>query len=301
MLWISTYSSIPSRPYSRPRPDCLKPPNGPPEVERVLVDRHVAAADPPRHVLGALDVRAPDAARQPVVGVVGDRDRVVLVVVRDDGDDGSEDLLPRDRHPVVDVGEDRRLHEVAARRGRRPPAAEHQPRALRRGPWRCSPRPARAARRLMSGPMSTSGSAGSPTWNAPIGLAQRVDDVGRSARARRQHAGLVDAGLAVVGHRGRRERRDDASRSASGSTIAADLPPSSRLQRLSCSPHSAAIRRPARVLPVKLILSTSGCLTRLLADLAVSRRRRSARPPAARPPRRPPPAGSRTAASPPAA
>ena len=53
-----------------------------------------------------------------------------------------------------------------------------------------------------------------------------------------------------------------AARSASSSTIAADLPPSSRLTRLSCSPHTAAILRPAAVEPVKATLSTPGCATR---------------------------------------
>src|SRR4051812_14455551 len=52
-------------------------------VERVLVDRHVAAADPPRDGLGVLGVRAPDAPRKPVARVVGQRHRVVLVGVGD--------------------------------------------------------------------------------------------------------------------------------------------------------------------------------------------------------------------------
>ncbi|CAM5322397.1 hypothetical protein SANTM175S_09194 [Streptomyces antimycoticus] len=52
------------------------------------------------------------------------------------------------------------------------------------------------------------------------------------------------------------------SMSASGRMIAADLPPSSRLTRLNCSPAIAAMRRPARVEPVKAILSTSLCDTR---------------------------------------
>ena len=52
------------------------------------------------------------------------------------------------------------------------------------------------------------------------------------------------------------------ARSASSRMIAADLPPSSRVQRLSCAPQSAPIRFPAAVEPVKLILSTSRCVTR---------------------------------------
>src|SRR5215216_13644 len=53
-----------------------------------------------------------------------------------------------------------------------------------------------------------------------------------------------------------------AARSASSRMIAADLPPSSRLTRLSCSPQMAAMRRPAAVEPVNAILSTPGWRTR---------------------------------------
>ena len=52
------------------------------------------------------------------------------------------------------------------------------------------------------------------------------------------------------------------ARSASSRMIAADLPPSSRLTRLSCSPQIEAIVRPAAVEPVKAILSTPGWRTR---------------------------------------
>ena len=43
---------------------------------------------------------------------------------------------------------------------------------------------------------------------------------------------------------------------------AADLPPSSRVQRAIRSPQMEAIRRPAAVDPVKVILSTRGSRTR---------------------------------------
>ena len=49
--------------------------------------------------------------------------------------------------------------------------------------------------------------------------------------------------------------------SASSRMIAADLPPSSRLTRLSCSPHRAAMRRPTALEPVNAILSTPGWRT----------------------------------------
>ena len=46
------------------------------------------------------------------------------------------------------------------------------------------------------------------------------------------------------------------ARSASSRITAADLPPSSRVQRAIRSPQIEAIRRPAAVDPVKVILST---------------------------------------------
>ena len=53
-----------------------------------------------------------------------------------------------------------------------------------------------------------------------------------------------------------------AARSASSRMMAADLPPSSRLTRLSCSPQIEAMVRPAAVEPVKAILSTPWWRTR---------------------------------------
>ncbi len=52
------------------------------------------------------------------------------------------------------------------------------------------------------------------------------------------------------------------SRLASSQMMAADLPPSSRVTRLSCSPQMAPILRPAAVDPVKLTLSMSEWRTR---------------------------------------
>ena len=51
-----------------------------------------------------------------------------------------------------------------------------------------------------------------------------------------------------------------ASRSASSSTILGDLPPSSWVTRLTVGAAFWATRVPARVEPVKDIISTSGCL-----------------------------------------
>jgi hypothetical protein len=83
---------------------------------------------PPRPVR----VGRPDRAAEAVVGIVGDLDRVVLVLVRvlDDRQHRAEDLLLGDRRLVVHVGEDRGLNEPAAVKPRGPTAAGDQPRAV---------------------------------------------------------------------------------------------------------------------------------------------------------------------------
>ena len=53
-----------------------------------------------------------------------------------------------------------------------------------------------------------------------------------------------------------------AATSASSRMMAADLPPSSRETRFTCSPHRLMIRLPAAVDPVNATLSTPGCVTR---------------------------------------
>src|SRR5437867_624689 len=91
----------------------------------------VAGADLPGHPARALEVAGGHVAREPVGRVVGDADRVRLVLVWDDGEDRPEDLLARDRHVVADVGEYRGLHEVPlADALRAAGAARHELRAL---------------------------------------------------------------------------------------------------------------------------------------------------------------------------
>src|SRR5437588_6351802 len=67
---------------------------------------------------------------QSVRRVVDDLDRLVLGVIRNDGKHRPEDLLPRDRHLVVDVGEDSGLHEEATVQALGTAAAAHQPRCF---------------------------------------------------------------------------------------------------------------------------------------------------------------------------
>src|SRR6185437_2731269 len=63
-------------------------------------------------------------------GVVGDPDGVVVAVVVDDGDDGTEDLLLGDPHAVVDVHEHGGLDVPAHREVGRAAAAHRHRGAL---------------------------------------------------------------------------------------------------------------------------------------------------------------------------
>src|SRR5215212_3709592 len=77
------------------------------QVAHVLaVDETHAGFDSGRHAVRAAEVLGPDVAREPVRDVVRNPDRIGLVVERDQAGDRTEDLVLRDPHPVVDVGED---------------------------------------------------------------------------------------------------------------------------------------------------------------------------------------------------
>src|SRR4051794_1089754 len=85
--------------------------------ERVVgatVDLDLPGAELASDGLGALGIARPHPAGEPVLGVVGDADRVLLVVVGHDRQHRAEDLLLGDRHLGRDLAEDGRPHEVAA-------------------------------------------------------------------------------------------------------------------------------------------------------------------------------------------
>jgi len=58
-------------------------------------------------------IRRPDSASQTALTVVGDRDRVRRAVIRKDREDRTENLLPRDRHRIIDIPDDCRPDERA--------------------------------------------------------------------------------------------------------------------------------------------------------------------------------------------
>ena len=130
------------------------------------------------------------------------RDRVGLVVERDQAGDRAEDLFLRDPHAVVDVGEHGRQH-VVARRARdagsvgRVEAAAQQRRAFLRGRARCSCAPSRGAPALIIGPTMVFSSSGSPTVMRLRALGEPRREVGVD-RLLHQDARAGGAALAVV-------------------------------------------------------------------------------------------------------
>src|SRR5207248_8072863 len=73
---------------------------------RVRVDREHTRLDRTRDSQRAAAVLGPDRAREAVVGVVREPDRLVLAGKRDEGGDRAEDLVTRD--PVIGPGFDER-------------------------------------------------------------------------------------------------------------------------------------------------------------------------------------------------
>src|SRR5204862_8237120 len=72
-------------------------------VRRATVDAHHAGADAVGDLHPSLDRPRHDAAGEAVDAVVRDADGVVVVLERDHHEHGTEALLLRDRHRVVDV------------------------------------------------------------------------------------------------------------------------------------------------------------------------------------------------------
>ena len=144
-------SSKPQRPCSRPRPLCLKPPNGPPplnipragtdqpgpsSVARIgtgisrtaaaALDDDCAGADLARHVEAARGIAGHDHPCEPEVGVVGDPYRLVLTLVSQHGQNRAEHFFLADPHVVAAVDECRRLVEEPLAQVCGTLAADHQ-------------------------------------------------------------------------------------------------------------------------------------------------------------------------------
>ena len=245
-------------PSSRPKPLCLKPPNGVDGAHRrVRVDREHARLDRARDAQRAAAVARPDRAREPVVGVVRDPDRLGLVGERDQRRDRAEDLLARD--PVVRPRLDERRRDT-------------------RSPCRPAPRRGRAARPRRSSRPSRGAAA--EIERPHLGrVVLRVADLQRRASPRRA---ARRSGRRRSRSTRMRERAQQSwpalsntaygaaaaarSRSASAKTTFADLPPSSSVTRLIVPAAPRITCCPTSVEPVKPIFATSGMLDQPLPD-----------------------------------
>src|SRR5205085_3009658 len=105
------------------------------EVELCRVQIHLPRPKPHRHLPRMVRVRRMDVSGQPVWRVVGDLDRLLLVLIADDRHHRPEYLLARDVHAVVDVAEHGGPHIIALVEPLRPPrAARDQSGALSDAP-----------------------------------------------------------------------------------------------------------------------------------------------------------------------
>src|SRR5690606_24922493 len=83
-------------------------------VQRGTVEMDHAGANLTGDIARAFQISGGDVAGQPVAGVIGDADGVCLILVADDRQHGSEDLLTGDRHVVGDMPEHGGLDVIAA-------------------------------------------------------------------------------------------------------------------------------------------------------------------------------------------
>ena len=167
---------MPSWPPSRPKPDCLTPPNGAAGVgDEALVEADHAGLERLADAQRALEVAGVDVGDEAVLGVVGGGDRLVLVDEGRDRRDRAEDLLAE--HAA------RRRARRRARSARRS-SRRRRARCRRRAPWRpCSTASSTSSATLsrwsssISGPTSTPSSVPRPTFSAPIRSASFVGEL----------------------------------------------------------------------------------------------------------------------------
>src|ERR1700722_15677164 len=67
------------------------------------VDRDAAGEDSRGYATRAVTVRAPPVSVKTVLRIVGDPDRILVVPVCDDREDGPEDLFPGDCHIILHI------------------------------------------------------------------------------------------------------------------------------------------------------------------------------------------------------
>jgi hypothetical protein len=79
----------------------------------VAVDPNRSGLQPSRNFMCAADVIGPDRGSEPIGRIVALQHCVVLIFERNHGHDGTEDLLTRNLHGVLHVGENGGIDEEA--------------------------------------------------------------------------------------------------------------------------------------------------------------------------------------------
>src|SRR4029077_10826138 len=80
-------------------------------VVEQAVYRYAAGKDPRGHVARAAHISPAHVGVQAVARIVGNPDRVFVIVIGDDAEDRAENLVAGDRHVVLHIDEDGRVHE----------------------------------------------------------------------------------------------------------------------------------------------------------------------------------------------
>src|SRR5579885_2764339 len=209
-------------------------------VRQRVVDPERSRLDLLKETLGLEWVVRVEIGSQAIGAIVGKSNRLVEVAIGHDGNDRAKSLLAHDGKGVIDIGQHRRLIEVAAFKLRRTPAARQHLRAASLclldlpfdfGPiavadqrphirFRLKARPKAQAARIFRNPFDKFGSNG----------LLNIDTFGRSADL----SAISSAAQATPG--------TATSRSASSATIKASLPPSSRCSFFICGATSCAMR-----------------------------------------------------------
>src|SRR5271155_1612015 len=91
-----------------------------------MINPHHTSADGLNHAHGTIDIARPDGCGQSERGVVGNLERLALVLEWDHADHRAKDLFPRNPRRVIDVVIDRRLDIITAGQRSRPAAAQRQ-------------------------------------------------------------------------------------------------------------------------------------------------------------------------------
>ena len=259
---------MPSKPPSRPNPLALTPPNGAAGLEiRPDVDPDHAELQRLGHPDGAGQVARVDVGRQPVLGVVGLPDRLLLGLEGGDRRDRAEDLLH------VDLGVDRHVEQHGRRVEVARPVGRLRRRSRRVAPsWIASVTSwltLSTAFSSISGPTSTPSSWPRPRVRAPIRSPSFSANSCATERCTRNRLAAVHASpmlriFAIIAP------STAASTSASSKTRNGALPPSSMLSRWSWSADWRTSTLPTPVEPVKLTLRSRSSAWRVSLNSPVS-------------------------------